>query len=91
MTQIATSTGLVLPRGSSTDEGATHVADLISDTPLVASEDVPAAIPRDQLYYWTHKWQVGQNESIREIEEGSSRVFTSFSDVARWLLDPSDD
>lgn len=52
---------------------------------------MPAAIPADQAYYWTHGWQADVSESREALRRGDYEDFDSDdpNDVARWLL--SDD
>lgn len=64
---------------------------IASDAPFTSPAGFPESVPRDQLYYWTAKWQSDQNESIRELETGNSRLFTSAADAIEWLVEPTDD
>jgi hypothetical protein len=50
---------------------------------------VPAEVSRDQLYYWTNKWQSDEAESLGELANGEGRVFETSRDAIRWLLDPT--
>jgi hypothetical protein len=40
----------------------------------------------DQAYYWTHVWQMGERESLRELAAGEGRVFGDPADAVRYLL-----
>lgn len=51
-----------------------------------ARSSTPLFVPRDQAYYWTIAWQLGEAESLREIAEGKARRFTSGAAAAEWLL-----
>lgn len=50
---------------------------------------MPTVIPRDQLYYWSAKWQADEAEAVAELDSGEGRSFDSATDAIRWLL--SDD
>lgn len=52
---------------------------------------MPAAIPADQAYYWSHGWQADVQEAREALLRGDYEEFDSDdpNDVARWLL--SDD
>jgi len=50
---------------------------------------LPTSIPHAQAYYWTHLWQEGEREALRELAAGQSRTFAEPSAAIRWLL--SDD
>lgn len=50
---------------------------------------VPAAIPADQAYYWSRRWQHDERESVAEIERGEAHRFEDANAAIRWLL--SDD
>jgi hypothetical protein len=49
----------------------------------------PGAIPKDDLFFWTRRWQEGEAESAAARAQGDVREFDSGGDVVRWLL--SDD
>lgn len=52
---------------------------------------VPAAMPADEVIYWTQKWRAGEAETEAAFAAGEGITFDSENptDVARWLL--SDD
>jgi hypothetical protein len=52
---------------------------------------VPAAVPRDQLYYWTYLWQAGISRSREELAAGEFRDFETSSEAIRWLLSDEGD
>lgn len=62
----------------------------VVSVPAEAPEGIPASVPSDQLYYWTHKWQADQAESEEQLREGNSRVFESGAEAVRWLLASTD-
>ena len=49
---------------------------------------MPASIPADQAYDWTHAWQADIRESRDALKRGDYEVFDSDdpNDVAHWLL-----
>ncbi len=51
---------------------------------------VPLFVPRQQLYYWTRKWQDGEHEALGELSEGQGRTFPDGASAAAWLLDDED-
>jgi hypothetical protein len=51
----------------------------------------PLFVPRGQLYYWTHEWQDGEAEALREIADGQARRFPNGSSAAEWLLSDDED
>jgi hypothetical protein len=51
---------------------------------------MPAAIPADQLYFWTRAWQEGEAAALADLEAGRSRVFNDPGELARYLLRPAD-
>jgi len=48
----------------------------------------PLFVPSDQLYYWTRRWQDGENEALVDLEAGRSRVFDNVNELARYLIRP---
>lgn len=67
-------------------EAVTNALTTVGD---VSPIRIPISIPSNQLYYWTRKWQEGEQEALREIEAGKGRRFESARDAIHWLL--SDD
>ena len=57
------------------------------------TRDIPFAVPRSQLYYWTRLWQEGVRLSHEALESGDFTEFMSDDpkDVVRWLFDAEDD
>jgi hypothetical protein len=51
---------------------------------------VPLFVARDQLYYWTRDWQVGEQEALRDLDEGRFRTFPDGASAAEWLLRDED-
>ena len=51
---------------------------------------LPRQIPRDELFFWTKKWQAGERESAAEREAGRLRHFKSGEDLLDWLHSPED-
>jgi hypothetical protein len=51
-----------------------------------APERMPASVPREQLYYWTYRWQEGIRQSRAELDAGEYRDFANPRDAIRWLL-----
>lgn len=94
MTIFATIQDVVDILWASTEETEAPLppSSIAADSPLVPpGGDVPPFVPSDQLYYWTAKWQADQNESLRELEAGHSRLFTSADAAILWLVGPTDD
>ncbi|MDQ6617646.1 MAG: hypothetical protein M3083_23570 [Actinomycetota bacterium] len=50
---------------------------------------MPMVIARDQLYYWSAKWQADEAEAADELARGEGRTFGTATEAIRWLL--SDD
>ncbi len=50
----------------------------------------PRFVPRDQIYYWTRKWQDGEKEALRDLESGRSRVFVDLNELAQYLARPAE-
>ena len=46
----------------------------------------PVILREDQLYYWTHAWQVGEAESQADIDKGDTERFANADDAIRWLF-----
>lgn len=56
-------------------------------TPVRANANRPvAAVPADQLYYWTRAWQENERVAAAEIEAGHVHSFETPADAVRWLL-----
>lgn len=51
-----------------------------------ARRGLPVIVNRAQAYYWTHAWQRGEAESLREIERGDVMSFSDGRSAVRWLL-----
>ncbi|MGD0247843.1 MAG: hypothetical protein ABSB75_02210 [Candidatus Limnocylindrales bacterium] len=69
---------------------STHVefvaGSTVSNLPSGRSIHCPAAIPSDQLYYWTMAWQRGEAESAADRAAGRTKRFESPSEAIHWLL-----
>lgn len=55
--------------------------------------DLPGAIPRAQVYFWSQEWQSNELAAEREILEGRSVRFENPADaldVIHWLLSDDD-
>ena len=44
-----------------------------------------AAIPADQAWFWTDKWQQMEREADEDIAAGRERTFDSAEEFAAWL------
>lgn len=44
------------------------------------------AIPKDELFYWTRKWQAGEQESAEARAAGDVKDFATGREAVRWLL-----
>lgn len=44
-------------------------------------------IPKEQAYFWTKEWQLGEHEATNEINEGKTSKFTSVDDLMADLND----
>jgi len=51
----------------------------------------PGAIPKDELFYWTRRWQEGERESAAALASGDVNEFATGRDAVRWLLSADDD
>jgi hypothetical protein len=47
------------------------------------------SVPASQAYYWHHRWQAAERETMASLTAGNGRRFTSSQDAIAWLL--SDD
>lgn len=56
----------------------------------IGAPRVPLFVPREQLYFWSVAWQVGEAEALQDIEAGRVRRFSSGADAADWLLSDED-
>lgn len=65
---------------------ATEVSTLRGPAPHF----VPPAIDIGQVYYWSHVWQHGEQESRAELEAGIRTTFENAEDAIRWLLSSDD-
>ncbi len=72
---------------------ASSVIDLdstgISHINRAISRTFPPAISVGQLYYWSYKWQQGEQIARDELARGLGKTFDNAQDAIRWLL--SDD
>lgn len=73
--------------GAATGKGLTWgkfavASNLRSDGPHV----VPVSIPRDQVYYWSHRWQESERKAREDLANGRSRVFSDPTEAVRHLL-----
>lgn len=61
-------------------------------SPMTSGMSHPAPIEIDagQAYYWRYSWQVGEQESRRELAEGHGRTFPNAQEAIRWLLSSED-
>jgi hypothetical protein len=53
-------------------------------------ERMPVSIPADQAYFWSRAWQEGEAEALADLEAGRSQTFADPTELARYLLRPSD-
>lgn len=54
--------------------------------PGPVSRQIPPSIDRGQAYYWSYRWQLGEQESRAELGSGQGVTFESAADAIRWLL-----
>lgn len=73
---------LTLPSAANADASANATA---------AKRTAPLFVPRGQLYYWSNPWQVGEDDSLRDLAEGRFRTFPDGSAAAAWLLTDEDE
>lgn len=86
-----TSGTISIPRDSVSGETGRTVHATPADTNAPPRQGrIPLSIARDQLYYWTARWQEGEAESLADVAEGRSREFDNFVDLASYLLGPED-
>lgn len=59
-----------------------------STDPARVPRSMPASIPADQAYYWSHVWQEDVREAMAALEAGEYEQFDSDdpNDVVRWFL-----
>ena len=55
-----------------------------------ARRRAPLFVPSGQLYYWTREWQNGEEDALRDLEEGRFETFPDETSAARWLLEDED-
>jgi hypothetical protein len=60
--------------------------ETVSAVPRNVSRKVAPLMSRSQTYYWTRKWQAGEQETLRELAAGNGIEFSSARDTIRWLL-----
>jgi hypothetical protein len=78
-----------------TGEGETTTSVYL-DTPSRSSapdympRHLPFFIPRGEVYYWTREWQRDEQEALKEVERGESKVFHDPKEAVRWLRSPED-
>lgn len=60
-----------------------------TELPLLP-ERMPVSIPADQRYFWTRAWQEGEAQALEDLQAGRSQTFNDPTDLARYLLRPSD-
>jgi len=58
---------LLSTEGSATANSSPALAAASSNAPGEAPDRMPAFVPRDQLYYWTYRWQEGIRQSRAEL------------------------
>jgi hypothetical protein len=56
-----------------------------SSAPDYMPRHVPFFVPRGEAYYWTREWQRDEQEALKELERGESRVFHDSKEAVRWL------
>jgi antitoxin MazE len=44
-------------------------------------------IPKEQAYFWTKEWQLGEHEATKEISKGKTKKFDSVDDLMADLND----
>jgi len=52
---------------------------------------IPGAIPKDELFYWSRRWQEGERESAAVLAAGDVHEFPTGREAVRWLLSADDD
>lgn len=71
--------------------GPDNVVINVSTSVLRGSGDRPPLfVPKDEIGFWTKKWQAGEAESARERAAGRLRSFDSGKDLLDWLDAPED-
>jgi len=58
----------------------------------MANRRVPLTIPSAQAYFWGHKWQQAERETLAAFDAGQGIVFDTDDpqDILRWLHAPDD-
>jgi hypothetical protein len=82
------STLMISPYQEANQKATVHVGfyDTAYTVDLAARRRAPFFVPRDQAYFWTLEWQLGEAEALREIAEGNVLRFSSGAAAAEWLL-----
>lgn len=75
------------PTAISATRAPTHGVTATTDA---ARQLAPILIARDELFFWTRKWQEGEAESAAARASGDFREFSSGRDAVRWLLSDDD-
>ena len=63
----------------------------VSNAPERIPAHMPAAVPSDQLYYWTGAWREGEAEGLADLAAGRAHDFADPMDAIRYLVSPDDD
>ncbi len=66
-------------------------AAMMSEIPENVSRQIPPLLSQAQAYYWSHAWQLGEQESLADLQAGRFKTFTNADDVVRYLLSADDD
>lgn len=64
------------------------VSSLVCATAIdAAAPGLPTIIPRDQVYYWSARWQADIARAREQLTAGEYLEFDNGLDLVRWLLD----
>lgn len=77
--------------GSVASAGAPCVGAGSSVATSMFASFMPGAIPTDELFYWTRRWQEGERESAAALASGDVHEFANGREAVRWLLSADDE
>ena len=66
---------IVLPKGVRGDKRQTYYCRA-DDDGTITLVPVVGVITADQAYFWTNRWQTGEREALRDIQDGKVKKIT---------------
>lgn len=64
----------------------TSSAKMVFSDNMTLSPQIPAFIPLHQTYYWSSRWQEGEQQALADLADGRARTFADPRDAVRHLL-----